>query len=95
MDEALLHREQLIERLAEFDNEVMELFLEKKDIPEAMLKKAVRAATLSLKAVPVLMGSSFKNKAVQNLLDAIVDYLPSPAGQGRCQRHRPQDRQQA
>ena len=78
-DEALLHREQLIERLAELDNEVMELFLEKKDIPEAVLKKAVRAATLGLKAVPVLLGSSFKNKAVQNLLDAVVDYLPSPA----------------
>jgi elongation factor G len=78
-DEALLHREQLVERLAELDNEVMELFLEKKDIPVAVLKKAVRAATLSLKAVPVLMGSSFKNKAVQNLLDAVVDYLPSPA----------------
>ena len=78
-DEALLHREQLIERLAELDNEVMELFLEKKDIPEGLLKKAVRAATLSLKAVPVLLGSSFKNKAVQNLLDAVVDYLPSPA----------------
>jgi elongation factor G len=81
-DEALLHREQLIEHLAELDNEVMELFLEKKDIPEKLLKKAVRAATLSLKAVPVLLGSSFKNKAVQNLLDAVVDYLPSPADKG-------------
>ncbi len=78
-DDALLHREQLIERLAEMDNEVMELFLEKKDIPEAILKKAVRAATIELKAVPVLLGSSFKNKGVQNLLDAVVDYLPSPA----------------
>lgn len=78
MDDALLHREQLIERLAEFDNDVMELFLEKKDIPENYLKKAVRAATLNLKAVPVLLGSSFKNKAIHNLLDAIVDYLPSP-----------------
>jgi elongation factor G len=78
-DEALLHREQLVERLAELDNEVMDLFLEKKDVPEALLKKAVRAATLGLKAVPVLLGSSFKNKAVQNLLDAVVDYLPSPA----------------
>jgi elongation factor G len=78
-DEALLHREQLVERLAEMDNEIMELFLEKKDIPEALLKKAVREATIGLKAVPVLLGSSFRNKAVQNLLDAVVDYLPSPA----------------
>jgi len=78
-DDAVLHREQLVERLAELDNEVMELFLEKKDIPQALLKKAVRAAAIGLKAVPVLLGSSFKNKAVQNLLDAVVDYLPSPA----------------
>ncbi len=78
-DEALLHREQLIERLAEMDNEVMELFLEKKEVPEALLKRAVRAATIDLKAVPVLLGSSFRNKGVQNLLDAVVDYLPSPA----------------
>ena len=78
-DDALLHRELLIERLAEFDNDVMELFLDKKDIPDTYLKKAVRAATLGLKAVPVLLGSSFKNKAIQNLLDAVVDYLPSPA----------------
>ncbi len=77
-DEAMLHREHLIEKLAEFDNEVMELFLDKKDIPVACLKRAVRAATLSLKAIPVIMGSSFKNKAVHNLLDAIVDFLPSP-----------------
>ena len=81
-EEALLHREQLVEHLAELDNEVMELFLEKKDIPQNLMKKAVRAATLSLKAVPVLLGSSFKNKAVQNLLDAVVDYLPSPADKG-------------
>jgi elongation factor G len=78
-DEALLHREHLVERLAELDNEVMELFLEKREVPAAVLKKAVRSATLGLKAVPVLLGSSFKNKAVQNLLDAVVDFLPSPA----------------
>jgi len=80
-DEVALHREHLLERLAEMDNEVMELFLEKKDVPVALLKKAVRAATLSLQAVPVLLGSSFRNKGVQNLLDAVVDYLPSPADQ--------------
>ncbi|MCK5220706.1 MAG: elongation factor G, partial [Candidatus Aminicenantes bacterium] len=53
-------------------------FLEKKDIPEDLIRKVVRKITLSLEAVPVLMGSSFKNKGVQKLLDAIVDYLPSP-----------------
>ncbi|MCJ7523616.1 MAG: elongation factor G [Candidatus Aminicenantes bacterium] len=79
VDDAHLHREHLIERLAEFDNDIMELFLDKKDIPEECLKKAVRTATLGLKAVPVLLGSSFKNKGIQNLLDAVIDYLPSPA----------------
>ena len=79
VDDAHLHREHLIERLAEFDNDIMELFLDKKDIPEEFLKKAVRTATLGLKAVPVLLGSSFKNKGIQNLLDAVIDYLPSPA----------------
>ncbi|MBN2345067.1 MAG: elongation factor G [Candidatus Aminicenantes bacterium] len=78
-DEALLHREHLVERLAELDNEVMELFLEKKEVPASVLTRAVRAATIRLQAVPVLLGSSFKNKAVQNLLDAVVDFLPSPA----------------
>jgi elongation factor G len=81
-EEAELHREQLIERLADFDMEVMEHFLDKKRISEDMLKRAIRKVTLGLKAVPVLMGSSFKNKAVQNLLDAIVDYLPSPLDKG-------------
>jgi elongation factor G len=79
VDDAHFHREHLIERLAEFDNDIMELFLDKKDIPEECLKKAVRTATLGLKAVPVLLGSSFKNKGIQNLLDAVIDYLPSPA----------------
>ncbi|TFH47335.1 MAG: elongation factor G [ANME-2 cluster archaeon] len=79
VDDAHLHREHLIERLAEFDNDIMELFLDKKDIPEECLKKAVRTATLGLKAVPVLLGSSFKNKGIQNLLDAVIDFLPSPA----------------
>ena len=95
VDDALLHREQLIERLAEFDNDVMELFLDKKDIPESHLKKAVRAATLNLKAVPVLLGSSFKNKAIHNLLDAIVDFLPSPMDKDAVSGKDPKTRQGA
>lgn len=77
-EEAEIHREHLVERLADFDLELMELFLEKKSISEEKIKGAVRRATLELKGVPVVMGSSFKNKAVQNLLDAILDYLPAP-----------------
>ena len=81
-EQAYLYRENLIEKLAEHDLELMELFLEKKDISEELVRKVVRNLTLSLEAVPVLMGSSFKNKGVQKLLDAIVDYLPSPKDKG-------------
>ena len=82
IDEVELHRDNLIEQLAEIDMDVMELFIEKKEISADVIKKAVRNSTLNLKAVPVVMGSSFKNKGVQNLLDAIVDYLPSPIDKG-------------
>ena len=77
-DEAEIYRDHLIEMLANLDLEVMELFVNKQPIPESILKKAIRRSTLELTAVPVLLGSSFKNKAVQNLLDAILDFLPSP-----------------
>ncbi len=76
--EAELHRENLLEILSDYDMNLMELFLEKKDISEKIIKETIRKATLSLDLFPVLMGSSFKNKAVQSLLDAIIDYLPSP-----------------
>ena len=78
IEEAELHRDNLIETLADFDLNVMELFLEKEPVPKEIIKRAVRSVTLQLQGVPVAIGSSFKNKAVQNLLDAIIDYLPSP-----------------
>jgi len=68
----------LIEKLADFDDGVMEKYLEEKPVPEDELRAAVRKAALDLRLVPVLCGSAFKNKGVQPLLDAIVDYLPSP-----------------
>jgi elongation factor G len=80
LEEAEVHRESLIERLTELDLEMMELVLEKKEQPsEQMIKDAVRRMCLELHGVPVVMGSSFKKKAVHNLLDAVIDYLPSPA----------------
>lgn len=82
LDEVEIHRDNLIEKLADYNLEIMELFLEKKDIPEELIKKTIRNITLDLEGVPVLMGSSFKNKAVQNLLDAIICYLPSPLDKG-------------
>ena len=82
LDEVEIHRDNLIEKLADYNLEIMELFLEKKEIPEELIKKTIRNVTLDLEGVPVLMGSSFKNKAVQNLLDAIIYYLPSPLDKG-------------
>ena len=78
MKEALRQRGILIERLSEWDEAVMEKFVEGKDVSEMELKRAVRNGTLQLKGTPVLCGASFRNKGVQPLLDAIIDYLPSP-----------------
>jgi elongation factor G len=77
-DEANAAREHLLDSVADFDDELMELVLGGEDVPVARLKKAIRAATLALTINPVLCGSSFKNKGVQPLLDAVIDYLPSP-----------------
>ena len=71
-------REHLLEEVSQYDDELLELILEDKEIPVPVLKEAIRAATLSAQMTPVLCGSSFKNKGVQPLLDAVLDYLPSP-----------------
>src|SRR5690606_9539404 len=71
-------REELIEALAEFDDEIMVKYLEGEALSVDEIKRALRKATLSMGIVPLLCGSSFKNKGVQSLLDAVVDYLPSP-----------------
>ena len=78
LKEALKQREILVEKLAECDDSLMEKFVEGKEISELELKRAVREVTLQLKGIPVLCGAAFRNKGVQPLLDAIVDYLPSP-----------------
>ncbi len=71
-------REHLLEEVSHYDDELLEMILEDQEIPVAKLKAAIRAATLAIKLTPVLCGSSFKNKGVQPLLDAVLDYLPSP-----------------
>ena len=78
LKEASKQRGVLIERLAEWDESLMEKFVEGKEVTELELKRAVREATLRLKGTPVLCGAAFRNKGVQPLLDAIIDYLPSP-----------------
>lgn len=72
------HREQLLESLAETDDQIMEAYLNEAPIETGLLKSAIRRAAIDLKRVPVLCGSALKNKGIQPLLDAIVDYLPSP-----------------
>jgi elongation factor G len=67
-----------VESVAELDDAVMEAFLEGKSVDEHELRAAIRRVTLSFQAVPVLGGSAFKNKGIQLLLDAVIDYLPSP-----------------
>ncbi|HWC85752.1 MAG TPA: elongation factor G [Solirubrobacteraceae bacterium] len=71
-------REHLLEEVSQYDDELLEMILEEEEISPARLKQAIRAATLATKLTPVLCGSSFKNKGVQPLLDAVIDYLPSP-----------------
>jgi elongation factor G len=72
------YREKLIETVAEVDEAIMESYLEGKNVAEPELRAAIRKACLELKLVPVLCGAAFRNKGVQPLLDAVVDYLPSP-----------------
>jgi elongation factor G len=78
LKEASQQRGILIERLAEWDESLMEKFVEGREVSELELKRAVREVTLQLKGTPVLYGAAFRNKGVQPLLDAIIDYLPSP-----------------
>ncbi len=77
-DKAAEYRATLLENVSDFDEEIMELVLEEQEVPEAKLKAAIRAATIANEMVPVVCGTSYKNKGVQKLLDAVVDYLPSP-----------------
>ncbi len=79
LDEAKAAHDTLIERIAETDDELTHRFLEGETLPVEELKKALRKATIEGKIVPVLCGSSLKNKGVQPMLDAVIDYLPSPA----------------
>jgi elongation factor G len=71
-------RDHLLEEASHHDDELVELILEDREIPVEKLKAAIRKATLEIQMTPVLCGSSFKNKGVQPLLDAVIDYLPSP-----------------
>ncbi len=77
--EARAARDRLLETLADHDEKVMEAYLEGRELSPAEIRAAIRGATLRLEVVPVILGAAFRNKGVQPLLDAVVDYLPSPA----------------
>ena len=76
--EASLYRSKLVESIAELDEHLMEKYLNGEEISESEMKVALRKATLSMKTVPVLCGAALRNQGIQPLIDAIVDYLPSP-----------------
>ncbi len=72
------YRVKLLEAVADIDDQIMELYLEGSDIPTDMIKRAIRKGTIDNKFVPIICGTSYRNKGVQKLLDAVVDYMPAP-----------------
>ncbi|MCK5741414.1 MAG: GTP-binding protein, partial [Chlorobi bacterium] len=82
LDEANDARAFIVEKLADYDEEIMELFLDEKEIPNELVAKAARRATIKLLITPVFCGSAYKNKGVRPLLDAVINFLPSPIDVG-------------
>ena len=78
LEEAQTKREELLDAVSMFSDELMERMLEEGEIPEEMIQDAIRVGTLSLDLTPVLLGSAYKNKGIQSLLDAVTAYLPNP-----------------
>ena len=72
------YRTKMLEAIADYDEEIMMLYLEGEEIPTDMIKKALRSATLAVKIIPVVCGTSYRNKGVQKLLDAVIDLMPAP-----------------
>ncbi len=72
------YHEKLLDAVSMFDDEIMEMYLEGQDIPKDRIRKAIRQATCAVEMIPVTCGTSYRNKGIQRLLDAIVDYMPSP-----------------
>ena len=78
MELAKEYREKLLDAVSMFDDEIMEMYLDGKEVPTDKIRKAIREATIANEMVPITCGTSYRNKGVQKLLDAIVDYMPSP-----------------
>lgn len=90
-EEVEIARSEMIENLSDYDDEMMNLFLEGEEVPEDLIRKIIRKAVINLDIVPVMCGSAFKNKGVQPLLDAVVAYLPSPVDMPPLKAHDPDD----
>lgn len=88
-DEAQEKRNEMIEQLSDMDDLLMEKYLDGSEIPPEEIKQVIRKATNSLDLVPVIFGASFKNKGIQSLLNAVIDYLPSPVDIPPIQGHHP------
>ena len=84
-------RKNLIEKLADFDDDIAEAYLEEQEISEEQIRKAIRETTIKLLITPVLCGAAYKNKGIQPLLDAVIEYLPSPTDIGAVIAHDPND----
>ena len=78
VDLANQYREKLLDAVSMFDDEIMEMYLEGQDIPTDKIRKAIRQATVAVEMIPVVCGTSYRTQGVQKLLDAVVDYMPSP-----------------
>ncbi|HKV56272.1 MAG TPA: elongation factor G [Candidatus Binataceae bacterium] len=81
VEQAAAARDRMVETLADHNDQIMELYLEGKAPEPAMIREAIRAATLRIEVIPVLIGSAFRNKGVQPMLDAVIEFLPSPLDQ--------------
>lgn len=90
-DDCELARDELIEHLCDYDDQLAEAYLGGEEISEEKIKAAIREAVINHDFIPVLCGSAFKNKGVQPLLDAVVDYLPSPIDRGEIKGHNAKD----
>ena len=82
LEKVEMARAKIVEKVAEFNEEIMQLYFDEKEVPIALLKHAVREATLKILITPVFCGAAYKNKGIQLLLDAVADYLPSPVDKG-------------
>ncbi|MFQ5636968.1 MAG: elongation factor G [bacterium] len=88
-DKASEYRTHLLEAVSEYDDSLLEKYLEGEDIDEKEIMRAVREATINVSIMPVLLGSAFKNKGIQRLLDSVLDYLPSPVDMPDILGHHP------